>query len=897
MKDDKFILIGIDDADDVADALRSKTAKKILDFLADEKEASEKDIADGLGMPINTVEYNLKKLIKAGFVLKSKNYFWSVKGRKIEVYKLAKKHIIISPNKTKPTMSYLKTLLPVLVAVLAIVALVALFTFPKTPGDNDSEIGPFIVNIDDSELKQFETQEELKTFLEENSEGARNFYDGWGGAVFGGANRITAEMAPKATTGAFEESQDSDSGAGGGGADDYSTTNIQVAGVDEADIVKNDGKYIYVVTQGKVIIVEAYPADDMKVLSEIEINGSVSEIFLNDDKLVVFSWGYSPYYVMGETPVNTNVAKAEPGVASVARADIAPCYGRYCGGYSGRSIVYIYDISDKEDPELANTIEYDGNYVDSRMIDDYVYVISTKHVNIDNPEPPIYWDDGDIRPLGVRDIYYWNYPDTSYIFTSVMAIDVDDGDFESKVYLTGGTRTLHVSQDNIYMTYQKRFDYKNYVKLFVEEVADKLLSGDEEDKEPDYLKISKINKIIFDYSTSLKGDEKEEFDSKLQELTKEFQLIMQKKMERTVVHKINIDRDEIKYEGVGEVPGRVLNQFSMDEYRGNFRIATTTGQVSRTGSGSMNHLYILDQDLEIIGKVENLAEGERIYSVRFMGKRAYIVTFKKIDPLFVIDVSDPEDPEVLGYLKITGYSDYLHPYDEDHIIGIGKETRGGNEDFSWYQGIKVSLFDVSDVHNPIERAKIEIGDRGTSSDALYDHKAVLFDKEKGILVIPIQLHEIDKNKYKDGEIPDNAYGQFVWQGAYVLNIDKDEISLRGRITHDEDTLLAEEEPIGTQRVEGGVNKWIKTGNNEWRLEINYESYFGEDPTERTYTDYHIDNIFRRSDYRKAVKRSLYMGDVLYTLSQYKIKANDLEDLDEIEEVIIAEFEDRPKIYY
>jgi len=442
MKDDKFILMGIDDADDVADALRSKTAKKILDFLADEKEASEKDIADGLGMPINTVEYNLKKLIKAGFVKKSKNFFWSVKGKKIEVYKLAKKHIIISPNKTKPTMSYLKTLLPVLVAVLAVVVLVALFAFPETPGDDD--IPAITISEEESKLKQFNTQDELEDFLKENAEGIQEYSRGLGDMFFGGITRATTGVAPLAPSAA----ESADSAGAGGGAGDYSTTNIQVEGVDEADIVKNDGKYIYVVTGGKIVIVDAYPADDMEVLSEIEVNGSVSEIFLNDDKLVVFSYGYSPFYVAEDKAV---------GIASSHLAE--ECYGGYCGGYGGRSIVYIYDISDKDDPELANTIEYDGNYVDSRMIDDYVYVISTKYVNINNPEPPIYWRNGDVRPLSAENVYYWDYPDTSYIFTSITAIDVDDGDFDSKVYLTGGTRTLYVSQDNIYLTYQKRFNF------------------------------------------------------------------------------------------------------------------------------------------------------------------------------------------------------------------------------------------------------------------------------------------------------------------------------------------------------------------------------------------------------------------------------------------------------
>jgi len=141
--------------------------------------------------------------------------------------------------------------------------------------------------------------------------------------------------------------------------------------------------------------------------------------------------------------------------------------------------------------------------------------------------------------------------------------------------------------------------------------------------------------------------------------------------------------------------------------RANFRIATTAW----TSGSSQNNVYILDVDLNIVGKLENLAPKESIYSARFMGDRCYLVTFRKIDPLFVIDLKNPYDPEVLGQLKITGYSDYLHPYDENHVIGVGKETVAADwGDFSWYQGVKISLFDVSNVSNPVEIDKYEIGE-------------------------------------------------------------------------------------------------------------------------------------------------------------------------------------------
>jgi hypothetical protein len=298
---------------------------------------------------------------------------------------------------------------------------------------------------------------------------------------------------------------------------------------------------------------------------------------------------------------------------------------------------------------------------------------------------------------------------------------------------------------------------------------------------------------------------------------------------KSSIHRIHIEGDEIEFVASGEVPGMVLNQFSMDEYDGYFRVATTT----REGT-SRNHIYVLDMALNTTGSLENLAPGETIYSARFMGERGYLVTFKQVDPLFVIDLSDPSYPKELGYLKVTGYSDYLHPYDENHLIGIGKETTDAGE-FAWYQGVKISLFDVSDVSNPREIDKEIIGHRGTDSPVLWDHKAFLFDKSRNLLVMPVSVAEVDESEYPEG-VPSWAYGEPVWQGAYVFHVSPDVgLRLEGRITH-----------IGNL-------------------------------TEPEQEYYHFYSSL-------SVQRSLYIGDVLYTISNAKIKMNSLENLDYINEV-------------
>jgi uncharacterized secreted protein with C-terminal beta-propeller domain len=218
-----------------------------------------------------------------------------------------------------------------------------------------------------------------------------------------------------------------------------------------------------------------------------------------------------------------------------------------------------------------------------------------------------------------------------------------------------------------------------------------------------------------------------------------------------------------------------------------------------------------------------------------MGKRCYLVTFEKIDPFFVIDLSNPENPAVLGELKIPGFSNYLHPYDENHVIGIGKDAVDMG-DFSWFQGVKLSLFDVSDVKNPKEISTYIVGDRGTDSLALTDPHAFLFSKDKNLIVMPILLAEIDDSAYPGGA-PPSTYGDYTYCGAYVFDIDTlSGINLRGRITHMED---------------------------------------GEEIT------YWWNAPFR-------VKRSFYIEDYLYTVSDNLLMASNLIDLSEISTVELTD---------
>ena len=875
MKEEKYLNVDLYDPRSaaIAEVMTNKTCKKILELVT-EKEMSESDIASSLNIPLNTVGYNIKKLLEAGLIEKSKVYFWSVKGKRIPTYRISNKKIIISPKRLISAVP-IAMFAGILGAILIIALLLSQNDIPR--------------EVSNSDMNQFSSYEELQKFLKDKQEAASNF----GGFYSGGiaetvvSNGITAPTASKAGMAADSEP--------GGRAEDYSSTNIQVEGVDEPDIVKNDGEYIYVLNGKKILIVDSYPAEQMKLVGQIDFNESVNirNMFIKEDKIIAFgsTYNYEPY----SSGISGGEIVQDKKVSS---GMIAPCFGRGCGGYYGEETeIYIYDISDKSMPKMVKNISIRGNYIDARLVGEYVYAVSSQYT-YGKEAYPVMEVNGIKKEIPIGDVYYYDIDNEQFVFTNILSMNIENEEVQNKVYLTGATGTVYVSEENIYLTSEKRISYGNYYNRTIEEVIAPLLPLEEKEKvnkilisdKTDYSKFNEVMNLVRKYSASLKGDDKSIFDQRLQKDLELFAMRLVKESEKTVIHKIGFDEGKVEYKSAGEVNGRVLNQFSMDEFDGKFRIATTTGEI--WNGNSLNHLFVLDENMNSIGSVEDLAPGEKIYSVRFMGNRAYVVTFKKIDPFYVIDLSDAEKPKVLGYLKIPGYSDYLHPYDENHIIGIGKNARGGSENFAWYQGVKVSLFDVSDVENPKEIAKLDIGDRGTDSYALQDHKPFLVDKDRRILVLPVLLAEVNQSKYQQEEwkqTPEDArYGDVVWQGAYVLNIDTNEINLRGKISHFNDTEVkyrtAKDEPVGAERKDWQGNVWIKQGENNWKSNAKgYENtgwgniMIDDQPGGVNYRMNWYDDRF-------SIKRSLYMDDMLYTISNGKVKANNLQSIEEINSV-------------
>ncbi len=579
----------------------------------------------------------------------------------------------------------------------------------------------------------------------------------------------------------------------------YSKTNVQVAGVDEPDIIKNDNRYIYTISGQNLVIIDAYPAEGASVISTTEIADSPRDIFVHGDRLVLFMTG-------------TESLETRPETSDSLRK-VVPSY------YSPPSPVThatIYDIRDRAKPKVLKDYSIEGNYIDARMIGSLVYLVTQEQIY------PYYRDGPIVVPVlreGTKtvlqpDVWYFDHPESQYTFTTITSLDAASGkEKDAQTYLLGSGNTLYVSEEAMYVSYPQ---YRPVVYRGQEDLPVRAVAASDSP--------ARSSLISPDFNM-LTGQERESILESLREEEKDAIRRQEADQTTTVVHKIGIQDGAITYRAKGEVPGTLHNQFSMDEYAGNLRVATTSSVYTpRYGQYTYNNVYVLDHTMATVGGLTHIAEQETIYSTRFIGDRLYMVTFKQIDPFFVIDLSNPASPEILGKLKIPGYSDYLHPYDATHIIGVGKETATNDWGGVSTSGIKLALFDVSDVANPRQLDKVQIGDAGSDSAALTDHHAFLFDRAKNLLVIPVRAVSSEPFTQEDAL---SAYRPYVWYGAYVFGLSPETgFSLRGTVGHG-------------------------SGDSGYY-------YYGSSASE--------------------VKRSLYIGDVLYTMSSKQVKANSLDDI-------------------
>lgn len=567
-------------------------------------------------------------------------------------------------------------------------------------------------------------------------------------------------------------------------------TNTQVAGVDEADLVKTDGTLLYTVSHGRLAVVrgarlpESGESEALELLSLVEFgdDGFVpAELHLYGRFLVVIGTSYDYSFL-------TDPVLSDPAVTNAKVARLMPIWGG-----TARVVLRVYDVADPTAVSLVRTLQLEGTQTASRRVGQYLYVLARAYPLLDAASetrrnsaaaglvPRV---DDSLAGEGFRDLLPAEIValpgcyEASYLVVAALDLGSATGEFRTQAFLGGGN-VVYASANNLYVAASSWF-WRPQLTMAA--------------------------------AAKTKADTEQE---------------------TVTLFRFRLAGTAVQFAAQGVVPGRVLNSFSMDERGGVFRIATTSYPTLWTEAAETSGVYTFDLGLNRLGAVTGLAPGERIYAARFLGERCYLVTFKTIDPLFVVDLADPVRPRVLGELKVPGYSSYLHPFDDTHLIGFGKDVQmvqtpwSGTEGVPMEQGLKISLFDVSEVTAPQELFSERLGVRGSSSEALYDHHAFLFDRARGLLAFPCTIRE-----FVDPQDPADPWwwGDFVFQGVvtYGLSLDGGFDRL-GAVTHvDEDPAAGWDAP------------WDRT-----------------------------------------VRRGLVLGGLLHSVSEGKVKANDLTTMAEV----------------
>jgi len=673
-----------------------------------------------------------------------------------------------------------KVIIPIAVAISVIVTAGIMYSidFDQPPQVSQTPT-PEIIYVDKSvseyfegtnNIKKISSQEELKSILEASALLGGGFYDNrvFSTSMREGAIMLdSAESMPLAApSGAVVKTQS--------GGTDYSTTNVQVANVDEPDYLKNDSKYVYIVSRNTLSIIDAYPAESAKLILKIALDIEsqyIQNMFLNDDRLVIFYNGQSDDEI-------------------IPQFDFVPRRS-----YSPVTHALIIDVSDKENPTILKDYSIDGHFRDARMIGDYAYFVTNSNVDYRYPKLPIILESS-VRIM-TPDAFYFDNIEQFSNFNTLTAIDIFGDTINSETFLMGYSGSFYVSEDNFYLTYQQSMPFGFYenssrdrffdvvVPLLPNDIQDEIKAIQNDSSMNSSAQWLKISELMQKSYNEMDKNDKEKLFEKIKEALNEYDTKIQEETRKTIIHKISIDEDKIEYVAKGSVPGRLLNQFSMDQSGDRFRVATTTEYYTQyQGTVRANAVYILDEQLNIVGGLDQIAPDESIFSARFIGDRLYLVTFQQIDPFFVIDLST-DTPKILGELKIPGFSNYLHPYDEEHIIGIGRDTKEIGEGRVQQLGIKIALFNVADINNPKVADDVIIGDSSTYSEALNNHKAFFFDKTRGVLSIPISGDAESLDGISNSKMFAPEFNR--WNGFYVFDLDSSVgFDLKGTITHSAD---------------------------------------------------------------------------------------------------------------
>lgn len=640
-----------------------------------------------------------------------------------------------------------------------------------------------------------------------------------------------------------------------GASDDFSKTNTQVAWVDESDIIKTNGKNIfyYNATKKAVYIMNtAKSAEELEVIKKINLPDTFynPQLYVTDDRLVIVTSGYS------------QVDYSKRG---------------YYINRNSKTYTIVFDINEVASPKLIKLHSSDGDFSKSRRVGDHLYIVSRNYFsypywnikNVDDIEINAesflpkqlsisLTDDEDEQNFMLKDkklpynvtagsiaecnAISYNFPDEETIKNSgfnpgyniITVLNINDAtaDVETEV-IAGSNSEIYMSTNNLYMT-------EGIWKA-----------------EPFSCPADALCAMPFFWGGT----------------------------QNTLVHKLSIDEEDIDYKDSALVPGSPLNQYSMDEYKGDFRIITSQWQPERSTG-----LYILDEDMELKSSLTNLAPGETFQSSRFIGEKLFLVTFEQIDPLFAIDLSDSKNPTVLGELKIPGFSTYLHPYDENHLIGLGYDTTQNQWGGTQTAGVKVDLYKINydkkcgDSNlTAVQKEKCESGDykgiiveqlytktmggKGSYSEALNNPRMFIWNEDRNTLLLPATLYEKD----------DNWRTTDYYDGLFSIKIDKDSgIDVKDSLSHVNLDGIEAERQKECEKYTGSESQPVcrELLNGEMHCETEQKhSYVPEYCyKDATVWQYIGDKSWQ---YRNmSVKRALYIGDEVYAISDSKIGSYD-----------------------
>ncbi len=508
----------------------------------------------------------------------------------------------------------------------------------------------------------------------------------------------------------------------------YSETNVQTKGIDEPDILKTNGKEIFYSPQTNFFGYMPMPAVDM--INE-EATSPSREISV---------YPYPPTKIEGKTFSIKGFPVSELAIDGeiLQNGKLILDKNNLIIFNENERKIFGYDVSDPKKPTEKWKMELSDRtqIVSSRLFDDKIYLVTFSSISDrKNPCPvrPLKMNEKEIS-FACDEIRYIDKPAPAGGTFEVMTFYPTTGEIENKTAFAGSyaNQNLYMSENGLYLSYFSNADGVDFFLKFFQQNKDMFSASVIErlEKLADYdissnAKRVELENILEEVFFGIENDdERMRVENELENRMTKYVNQNKRKMSQTSIVKIGLDKLEVK--AIGSVPGNLLNQFSMDEYENHLRIATTVGDggFASGGTESENDVYVLDKDLKIVGSALGMGKDERIYSARFVGKRGYLVTFREIDPFFVMDLSNPKKPEVKGELKIPGYSSYLHPIDEKQVLGIGKEDNQ----------VKVSLFDVSSAENPIEKDKYILKEYWT--DILDTHHAFLLDEKHQIFFLP-----------------------------------------------------------------------------------------------------------------------------------------------------------------